>query len=130
MIHQDKIIALKEMPTGGSDVNLKQDIRTLDNTLEKVLSLRPVKWRWKAGGSRGKLRYGFIAQEVEKIFPDLVSDEIWKGDETISGDGSLRKHIAPTDLVPYLVSALIEQHHQIEEMKVTLQSIKKDHLSN
>jgi len=120
-----KIIPLKEMPTGGSDITLKQDVVSLDGVLDKVLSLRPVRWRWKAAGKNGKPRYGFIAQEVEEIFPDLVSEEVWQGDETIQGDGSMRKHIASADLVPYLVSAVIEQQKQIDMLKKQIRITQK-----
>ncbi|MDD0853717.1 tail fiber domain-containing protein [Halobacteriovorax sp. GB3] len=52
-----------------SDRRLKKEIYTIDSALEKILQLRGVSFVWK----RNDLKtYGFIAQEVEEIFPELV----------------------------------------------------------
>ncbi len=68
-------------PGGGfwsnlSDARLKKNIKDLaDGTLEKVLSLRGVNYEYKDPKSINELageRTGFIAQEVEKVFPDWV----------------------------------------------------------
>lgn len=54
-----------------SDVALKTDIVAHEPVLDRVMKLRPVRFSWKADGSGGS---GFIAQEVETLFPDLVSE--------------------------------------------------------
>lgn len=57
---------------GASDVVLKRDISPLGDVLGKVLSLRGVSFSW-IDESRGADReIGVIAQEVEKVFPELV----------------------------------------------------------
>ena len=53
----------------SSDVALKTDIVAHEPVLDRVTKLRPVRFRWRADGSDGS---GFIAQEVEGLFPDLV----------------------------------------------------------
>ena len=63
----------KEMP---SDIRLKTDIVTVTNSLNELMKLRPVSFKFK---SSGKDSTGFIAQEVEKVYPKLVSGS---GDET------------------------------------------------
>jgi hypothetical protein len=55
----------------SSDVALKTDIVVHEPVLGRVMKLRPVRFRWKADGSDGS---GFIAQEVEGLFPDLVHE--------------------------------------------------------
>lgn len=52
-----------------SDKRLKKHISTIDNALEKILSLRGVEFDWIKDGSH---EIGLIAQEVEAIIPDLV----------------------------------------------------------
>jgi len=52
-----------------SDAILKRDIVAHEFVLDRVIQLRPVRFKWKADGSNGS---GFIAQEVEALFPDLV----------------------------------------------------------
>jgi len=65
----------------ASDRNLKKDISTISGALDKVNALRGVRFKWKEEHERFKsghpkhqaLHYGFIAQEVEEIAPELVS---------------------------------------------------------
>jgi hypothetical protein len=57
--------------TFGSDAALKTDVVAHEPVLERVMKLRPVRFRWKADGSDSS---GFIAQEVEALFPDLVHE--------------------------------------------------------
>jgi hypothetical protein len=56
----------------SSDARLKNNIQTLPNALEKLNLLRGVEFNWKKSKER---TMGFIAQEVEKIFPYLVKTD-------------------------------------------------------
>lgn len=65
-------------PTVGiscaSDISLKKNILTIDDaTLEKVLKLNSVTFNWNREKDGASGHIGFIAQEVEKFFPELVS---------------------------------------------------------
>ena len=53
-----------------SDVNLKEKITALTGTLKKVMRMKPVHFRWRNSNSQN---IGFVAQDVEPIFPELVS---------------------------------------------------------
>jgi hypothetical protein len=53
----------------GSDVRLKEDIVELENSLELINNMRPVKFRFKAE-QNGPTSYGLIAQEVQPFFDD------------------------------------------------------------
>lgn len=56
----------------GSDSNLKQDIKPITKSeVNRVASLKPVSYELKANPS--KRHFGFIAQDVEAVYPDLVS---------------------------------------------------------
>jgi hypothetical protein len=57
--------------TGSSDVRLKENIQPLQNSLEKVLQLKGVSFNWKADSTK-KRSIGFIAQDFEKLVPELV----------------------------------------------------------
>lgn len=58
----------------GSDIRLKKDINNLTkDEIEKINNLRPVSYTLKDDSSNGK-KYGFIAQDVEKIYPDIVTN--------------------------------------------------------
>ncbi len=102
------------MPNGGgSDLSLKKDVIQLTAGLKHIMALRPVSWRWKAKEVDDRSEYGFIAQEVEEILPDLVSLGFWK-------DGSKRKFLSTKEMIPYLVAAVQEQQAQIEELRARI----------
>jgi hypothetical protein len=58
-----------------SDIRLKNTILNLDSvSISKYLQLRPVSFFWNEGQYReSKLQYGFIAQEIETLFPEMVN---------------------------------------------------------
>lgn len=61
--------------TGGcaSDLRLKQAIKPVDNSLDKLMRISGVSFEWKA--HPGKKYMGFIAQNVEEEFPILVETD-------------------------------------------------------
>ena len=58
--------------TGASDYRLKENIAPMTGALAKVAQLNPVTYKWKLDGSDGQ---GFIAHELQAIFPDAVVGE-------------------------------------------------------
>lgn len=62
--------------TCESDINLKKDIEPMQNGISLVSSLKPVTYHWKDKWSNSSapppIEYGFIAQDVEPLFPSLV----------------------------------------------------------
>lgn len=87
-----------------SDERLKTDINTLQKSQNQILKLRPVSYNWKASQAED---VGFIAQELESIFPNLVHTDKDTG----------LKHVDYMRLIPYLVDALQEQEDEIEQLK-------------
>lgn len=55
-----------------SDSRLKNNIRTLPSALEKLMQLTPVEYEMKNNNPRREKTIGFIAQDVQKLFPELV----------------------------------------------------------
>jgi len=89
----------------SSDINLKKDIEALSSfsTLDQLLELNPVSYRWKDGNNDQILQHGFIAQDVEGIFPELVTTDSASGLKSLSMGG----------MIPYIVSAIQEMAHKI-----------------
>jgi hypothetical protein len=61
----------------SSDRRLKEDIKPLDGALEKILQLKGVTFKWRNPENHGnatEAQRGFIAQEVEKVFPEWVAE--------------------------------------------------------
>lgn len=112
------LIELRDMPNGGSDKSLKKNIQSIDSGLKQVLALRPVSWHWKSPKPGKNTEHGFVAQEVEKVLPDLVYLDSWE-------DGTERKFLSTKEMVPYLVAAIQEQQQQIESLRKELSSKTK-----
>ena len=85
----------------------QQDKSNLGYGLSEALRLRPVTWRWKDRPERG-LQLGLIAQEVEKVLPELV---------TTTKDAEQTKGLNYTGLLPVVIKAIQEQQQQIEALK-------------
>lgn len=69
-----------------SDSSLKDNIETVQNPIDIVKSLRGVSFDWndKAQDKReldDKHDYGFIAQEVQSVFPELIGKRVYAGEE-------------------------------------------------
>ena len=58
-----------------SDARLKKDVETLNGMLGKAMQLRPVSYHFKVNAGNAPLSVGFIAQEVEKILPNMVYEQ-------------------------------------------------------
>ena len=104
----------------SSDERFKKEIKTIDNALEKVLSLRGVNYYWNQKDFidrkfDNKLEIGLIAQEVEKIIPEVVHD---------GADGY--KSIEYSKLVGLLIEAIKEQQKVIADQKDELAEIRTD----
>lgn len=89
----------------SSDKSLKTNIVPLTNSLELVKQLEGVSFNWKENGEE---EIGLIAQDVEKVFPELVSGE----------EGN--KAVEYGNLVAVLIEAVKEQQKQIDELKAKL----------
>jgi hypothetical protein len=62
--------------TSSSDKTLKENIVHIDQGLEKILLLEGVRYNWKDKNKFGdKKQVGLIAQEVEKVFPEVVTTD-------------------------------------------------------
>ncbi len=58
-----------------SDLRKKRDIETLPNALDKIAAIRGVSYHWKDPERDQSAKLGVIAQEVEKVFPEVVKDD-------------------------------------------------------
>ncbi len=114
-----QIVQLSGMPNGGSDLALKRNVRVLENVLDKVLALRPVTWLWKTNPDDKSTQYGFIAQEVEEVMPDLVSEGTWSNGDQV-------KFLSTSSLVPFTISAIQEQHQTIRGLTTTLKKQQQE----
>jgi len=84
-----------------SDLNLKENIKTVENSLNTLTQLRGVSFDWK---ETGRSSYGVIAQELEEVLPHLV---ITKDLKTVNYNG----------LIGVLIEAVKELSEEVKELK-------------
>ncbi len=102
-----------------SDERLKTNIQNLTAALEKVQQLNGVSFEWnqaaqrKTGATAGERQLGLIAQDVEKVLPELVST---------AGDGY--KAIDYTKLSAVLIEAVKEQQKQIQDLQTQIKFMR------
>ncbi len=106
-------------PTTGayinpSDARLKKDVTPLENLLNKVMALTPKKFHYKTNKDGDPLLWGFIAQDIQKIFPEFVD---------VKDDGYLG--ISYTNFSVVAIKAIQEQQAEIEELKNRNQKLEE-----
>lgn len=122
----------------GSDKKLKKDIKGIASALAIIDSLQPTSYHFNelAGKSfdQERLHYGFIAQDLERVLPDLVTEVVsparYKYDDEylVNGDttavpkeaevsvpASTHKAIRYNDLIAILAQAIKEEHALVKE---------------
>ena len=99
-----------------SDQTLKTNIRDLETGLPEVMALKPRRFDWKNGDAQNVA--GFVAQEVEEVLPELVSDYVYNKDE--DGNEIIKKSLKMGDILPTLVKAIQEQQAIIDSLKARL----------
>jgi hypothetical protein len=96
-----------------SDQRLKENITDLEIGLNAIMALRPRKFDWKEkSGNTGKNLRGFIAQEFEQVFPDLIDKSI-----NLAPEGEEAYKQIRVDLMPVLVKAIQELSLEINLLK-------------
>ena len=96
-----------------SDARLKENVQDIDVGLAAILSLKPRKFDWKAGkGKDIKGDRGFIAQEFETVFPNLIDE--WK-DSAPEGEAPYKS--VRQDLIPVLVKAIQELTARVQTLE-------------
>ena len=111
-----------------SDERLKKNIENIDdNILDKLMKLRPVTFEWKDETKRGDERVsGLIAQEVEDIFPELISESPNLGDgANEEEDKTQYKHVRYNELIPYLTKGMQQQQKIIDNQQKEIDDLKQ-----
>jgi len=108
---------------GSSDARFKTDVTPISNPLQKVLALRGVNFNWNTSAFpqrmfSDKRTLGFIAQEVEKVLPEIVQTE-----NTTDG----YKSVQYDKVVALLVEAMKEQQKQINQLKKQVKKLRQKH---
>lgn len=120
-----------------SDARLKTNIKKMNYGLESILKLNPVTYNWKkeqfgktvVPENQKQVKLGFLAQEVQKVLPELVQSEDWKRESETNPDVYVKKQrdflaVNYVEMVPVLVKAMQEQQEMINELKKEIEALK------
>ena len=99
-----------------SDLRFKKNIENIDNILENINKLNPVSYLRLEQNITHKKSYGFIAQEIYDIFPDIVN-EPKNGDELYS--------INYTSIIPLLTKSIQELTKKIDLQQEEINYLKQ-----
>ena len=92
-----------------SDINLKENIRPIEDPIEKIIQLNGVSFDWKDTHNSS---IGVIAQEVEKVFPELVKTED-------------KKSVNYNGLIGVLIEGMKEQQKQINILMNKIKTLEE-----
>lgn len=123
-----------------SDKNLKTNIKPLQYGLNQIMQLQPVTYKWKEENigaitipqDQKEVKLGLIAQEVQKIIPEVVYDNSWlpksetenKPDEYYN---QKNKHIGINyeELIAVLVKAKQEQDEELKKLLIETKRLEE-----
>ncbi len=119
---------LRGILTENSDIRLKRNITPLENSLNLLSQLNGYHYYWKSTTNDQSIQTGLVAQEVQKLFPELVKENE-KGELSVNYSG----------LIPVLIESMKElkkqaddriqkqekQEQQIQELRDQLQRLIK-----
>ena len=91
-----------------SDVNLKKDIEVINDAIEILEKINGIRFKWKENDRES---IGVIAQEVEKVLPELVSERVDTGTKSVNYNG--------------LIGVLIEA---VKELSIKIDNLNKKSL--
>lgn len=129
----------------ASDERLKTDVRPLQNALALVNALEPAQYQFKQNGKFALLnlpaepQFGFIAQDVEAVAPDLVKEtdiqfrEAVRDGHTEGGFSERYKALNYQMLIPVLTQGMKEQQAELmalrqknEELEEAMRAMRND----
>jgi hypothetical protein len=115
------INAVGKLGVATSSVRFKEDIKPMDKASETIHGLKPVTFSYKKElDAEGIRQFGLVAEEVEKVNPDLVARD---------ADG--KPYTVRYDAVnAMLLNEFLKEHRKNEEQQATIAQLKKEFQAN
>jgi hypothetical protein len=98
--------------TAYSDARVKENVKTIENALDKTLALRGVSYN-RTDSDDTKTKIGVIAQETLEIVPEVVNQ-----------DNSGMYNVSYGNMAALFIEAIKEQQAQIEELKLEIKKLR------
>ena len=103
-----------QLGTSGSSLRFKEQVRDMDDSSSRLLKLRPVTFLYKPEYDKGErtLQYGLIAEEVAKVYPELVAYDNDRQPYTVKYQL----------LAPMLLNEVQKQYHRAEKQSEVMET--------
>jgi hypothetical protein len=115
----------------SSDYRLKEDVQPMSGSIDRVKTLNPVNFAWKADGSRVD---GFLAHEAQEVVPEAITgtkdamrtEDVYDEDGNVTGTQEVPDYqgIDQSKLVPLLTAALQEAITKIETLEARVATLE------
>lgn len=112
-----------------SDGKLKTRINNIESAIDKIMQLEPKSYHYKTRQydyvnlARGK-HYGFVAQDLEKVFPELVGTASVPKENSKNPEMENFKTVNYIEIIPVLTGAIQEQQQTIEELRNEVEELR------
>jgi hypothetical protein len=106
-----------QLGTVNSSIRFKKDVHEMGTVSDRLFQLRPVTYHYKQAYANGSepIEYGLIAEEVAKVYPDLVVKNT---------DGQIQT-VQYQKLTPMMLNELQKQHQLLEEQKAKIAQLEE-----
>jgi hypothetical protein len=104
-----------KLGTPPSSARFKDGIKPMDKASEAILALKPVSFRYKKEiDAEGILQFGLVAEDVEKVNPDLVARD---------ADGKVYT-VRYEAVNAMLLNEFLKEHRKVQEQGATIAEVK------
>jgi hypothetical protein len=107
VLHVDGNVRCTDL-NSTSDISLKKDLQKIPDSLYKILQLNGYEFNWK---ETNKPSIGVIAQELEKVLPQLVSE-------------SVPKSVNYNGIIAVLIESIKELNQKVEALTEEVRSLR------
>ncbi|HWD18528.1 MAG TPA: tail fiber domain-containing protein [Verrucomicrobiae bacterium] len=105
-----------QLGTINSSARFKENIKNMDTASDALLGLRPVSFRYKPDlDPQGTPQFGLIAEEVEKVNPDLVVRDAQNRPLTVRYEA----------INAMLLNEFLKEHHKVQEQAAEIDGLKE-----
>lgn len=124
----------------SSDARLKEEVHPLEKQLNVIEKLRPVSFKWKKdteeyATARSALQLGLIAQEVQKVLPEVIAS-IKRPGSPVGGKPTLDDKLGEVygvdyvKIVPVLIGAVQELKADNDSLRIELKAANDNHAAD
>jgi hypothetical protein len=116
-----RVNAAGQLGTAPSSQRFKDAIKPMDKASEAILALQPVSFRYKKEiDPNGVAQFGLVAEEVEKVNPDLVARDDQGKVYTVRYEA----------INAMLLNEFLKEHRKVEQQEAAIGRLKQDFGAN